>query len=125
MKNSCLLICLFITSVGITFLNCGSGGNDESGGSSSSLSADDLQSMGSATGGVRNPVCASANSAGDVILPQFVMNLPGETSWYASPVIADLDDDGRKELIAAYYSVFIYDGDGTLLDRVDGGTGRI
>jgi hypothetical protein len=128
MKNSRLLMCLFITSVCITFLNCGSGGsggNDGSGGSSSSAGTDDLQSMGSATGGVRNPVCTSANTAGEVARPQFVMNLSGETSWYASPVIADLDDDGRKELIAAYYSVYVYDGDGTLLDRVDGGGGRI
>ncbi len=57
--------------------------------------------------------------------PQWVKNLPAQTSWYASPIVADLDGDGRNELIAAYYSLYVYGSDGTLLDRVDGGSGRI
>jgi hypothetical protein len=28
------------------------------------------------------------------------MNLPGQTSWYASPVVADLDGDGLIEIVA-------------------------
>ena len=53
------------------------------------------------------------------------MNLQGQTSWYASPVVADLNGDGQNELIAAYYSLYVYDSDGALLDRADGGSGRI
>jgi hypothetical protein len=53
------------------------------------------------------------------------MNLQGQTSWYASPVVADLDGDGKNELIAAYYSVYVFASDGSLLSRADGGSGRI
>ncbi len=77
------------------------------------------------TGGERNPVCDAGASPGEVAKPQLVKNLPAQTSWYASPVITDLDGDGRNELIAAYYSLYVYGSDGTLLDRVDGGSGRI
>ena len=41
--------------------------------------------------------------------PEFVRNLAGQTSWFASPVVADLDGDGENELIAADL-----DGDGQL-----------
>ncbi len=57
--------------------------------------------------------------------PRLLMNLPGQTSWYASPLVADLDGDGSNELIAAYYSLYVYDSSGILLDRADGGQGRI
>jgi hypothetical protein len=53
------------------------------------------------------------------------MNLDGQTSWYASPVVADLDGDGENELIAAYYSVYVFDSQGRLLDRVDHNGGRV
>ena len=115
------LLTVFLASI---LLNC-SGGGSSSDITNSGNQANDNLSTGSATGGERNPVCAAAGSTGGVQRPQFVMNLSGQTSWYASPLIVDLDDDGRNELIAAYYSVFVYDSDGTLLDRVDGGSGRI
>ncbi len=98
----------------------GSSGNQQGPGISNSLPAG-----GSATGGERNPVCAVGQSAGEVAAPRFWMNLPGQTSWYASPVVADLDGDGSNELIAAYYSLYVFGSDGTLLDRADGGEGRI
>ena len=80
---------------------------------------------GSSTGGQRNPVCESAQSTGEVAAPQFLMNLKGQTGWYASPIIADLNNDGSNELIAAYYSLYVFASDGTLLDQADGGSGRI
>jgi hypothetical protein len=49
---------------------------------------------------VRNAICAAGEPAGEVQEPVFVANLRGQTSWYASPVIADLDGDGSNELIA-------------------------
>ncbi len=115
------LLTVFLASI---LLNC-SGGGSSSDTTNSGNQANDNLSTGSATGGKRNAVCAAAGSTGGVQRPQFVMNLSGQTSWYASPRIADLDDDGRNELIAAYYSVFVFDSDGTLLDRVNGGSGRI
>jgi hypothetical protein len=81
--------------------------------------------IGNATGGARNPVCAAGQSAGEVQAPAFRMNLAGQTSWFASPVVADLDGDGNNELIAAYYSVYVFDRQGRLLDRVDHNGGRV
>jgi len=81
---------------------------------------------GSSTGGVRNAICAAGEPAGEVQEPVFVANLRGQTSWYASPVIADLDGDGSNELIAAYYSVYIFDSERQLLaDSADGDDGRV
>lgn len=33
-----------------------------------------------------------------------------ETGWYSSPAVADLDGDGKMEVIAAAYSLFVLDG---------------
>ncbi len=68
------------------------------------------------------PQCQSAGGSSPVQAPAFVHNIKTEgswsqTSWFASPIIADLDGDGSNELIAAYYDVFVFDSDGTLLDR--------
>jgi hypothetical protein len=53
------------------------------------------------------------------------MTLPGETSWFASPVVRDLDGDGKRELIVAHASVFVLDADGNELAKADGGNGRV
>jgi hypothetical protein len=57
--------------------------------------------------------------------PVFVRNLSGQTSWYASPLIADLDGNGSNEVIAAYYDIFVFDSAGTLLDRTTDQQGRV
>ena len=44
-----------------------------------------------ATNAVASPPCHPAGSSGPVQAPVFVRNLSGQTSWYASPLIADLD----------------------------------
>ena len=44
------------------------------------------------------PVCAPGSSGGAVQAPVFVRNLAGQTSWFASPIIADLDGDGQLEV---------------------------
>jgi hypothetical protein len=68
----------------------------------------------------------SGESGGEVQEPVFVANLRGQTSWYASPVIADLDGDGSNELIAAYYSVYVFGSQRELLaDSNDGDDGRV
>ena len=80
---------------------------------------------GSTTGGTTNVVCTAGESAGPVQRPVFVRNLSGQTSWFAGPILADLDGDGSNELIAAYYSVYVFGSDGTLLDVAEGGEGRV
>ena len=101
----------------------GGGGRDA--GTSPRADGGRLPDGGSSTGGTRNPVCEAGTSAGEVQAPTFVDNLRGETSWFASPVITDLDGDGSNELIAAYYSVFVFGADGALLAQAEGGEGRI
>ena len=71
------------------------------------------------------PVCAPGSSSGPVQAPVFVDNLSGQTSWFASPVVADLDGDGANELIAAYYNVYVFGSDRSLLDTATDGSGRV
>ena len=78
-----------------------------------------------ATAGAAGPVCPSATPSGPVQAPVFVRNLAGQTSWFAAPVVADLDHDGSNELVAAYYDVSVFSSDGTLLDRAEDGDGRV
>jgi hypothetical protein len=80
---------------------------------------------GSTTGGETNPVCESGTSAGPVQEPELVRSLQGQTSWYAAPIVADLDGDGSNELVAAYYDVFVFDAAGELLTQNEDGDGRV
>jgi len=80
---------------------------------------------GDATGGPSTPVCDPGTSAGDVAEPVFWMNLSGQTSWFADPIVYDLDGDGTNELIAAYYSVYVFDHQGNRLAELDGGDSRV
>jgi FG-GAP-like repeat len=106
-------VALFLSFVGV--LSCSSGGD-----------SDAPRDGGSSTGGERNAVCAAGESQGAVQEPVFITNLRGQTSWYASPVIADLDGNGSKELIAAYHSVYVFDSGRRLLaDSEDGDDGRV
>ncbi|MBU1537462.1 VCBS repeat-containing protein [Myxococcota bacterium] len=82
-------------------------------------------SGGSYTGGDTNPVCTAGDSAGAVEKPVLLMKLEGQTSWYASPVVVDLDGDGTMELVAAYYDLFVFDHEGNLLARGTEGEGRV
>ena len=71
------------------------------------------------------PTCQAGSSTGPVQSPVFVRNLSGQTSWYASPVIEDLDGDGSNELIAAYYDTYVFSSSGTLIHRAEAGNGRV
>jgi hypothetical protein len=46
-----------------------------------------------------------------------MMNLPGQTAWYSSPAVADLDGDGDMEIVAPFYDIFVYDHEGNVLDQ--------
>ncbi len=86
----------------------------------------DDHSGGSTTGGERNPTCEAGVPSGAVQEPVYAMHLSGQTSWYAAPVVQDLDGDGVRELIAAYYDVYVFGPDGgEPLDVLDDGDGRV
>ncbi|MGB5658234.1 MAG: VCBS repeat-containing protein [Thermoanaerobaculia bacterium] len=82
-------------------------------------------SLAAAPGLGEPPSCEPGTSSGPVLSPVFVRNLSGQTSWYASPVIQDLDGDGSKELIAAYYDTYVFSSSGSLLHRAQVGNGRV
>jgi hypothetical protein len=77
------------------------------------------------TGGETNPVCVAGNLGGDVQQPEFVRNISGQTSWYASPVVVDLNKDHTKEVVAAYHTLYVYDAQGNVLDSAAGNGERI
>ncbi len=106
--------------------NTGGNGNAGGGGTgNSSGGGGSGNSGGSTTGGTRNPTCDVGTSTGEVQAPTFWKNLDGETSWFASPVVIDLDGDGKNELVAAYYSTYVFDDQANLLSKVSDGDGRV
>jgi len=70
-------------------------------------------------------ICPAGSPTGPVQVPVFVTNLAGQTSWFASPVVSDLDGNGTNELVAAYYDVYVFGSDGSLLHRAQEGDGRV
>lgn len=102
------------------FVACG--GSDGSGdGSSGSGGGGSSGGNGGRDGGVvledgavaETPSCKSENGAAAVQQPRFVRNVKtGETGWFASPAVVDLDKDGTMEIVAALYSTFVFDAQG-------------
>lgn len=127
-RRSSLRVTWLLGAVGTLTLAM-SGCGDEVGGGTGGAGAAGTGAAGnfggSTTGGGREPTCDAGNSPGPVAEPVFVQNLPGQTSWYASPIIQDLDGDGSNELIAAYYSLYVFGSDGQLIDEADDGEGRV
>ncbi|MBN2531198.1 MAG: VCBS repeat-containing protein [Deltaproteobacteria bacterium] len=80
---------------------------------------------GSSTGGEITVACEAGVSAGPVSEPLFWKNVRGQTSWFASPVVFDLDGDGSNELITAYYAIYVLDSNGDLLAELSDGDGRV
>ena len=53
-------------------------------------------------------------------------NIPtGETGWFSSPGLVDLDRDGRLEIVAPFYSTFVFDAKGRRLGRGTATDGRV
>ncbi len=66
------------------------------------------------------------SSSGAVAKPRFVRNIPtGETGWFSSPGLVDLDRDGRLEIVAPFYSTFVFDAKGRRLGRGTATDGRV
>ncbi len=74
---------------------------------------------------------STAVSAGGIAAPILKWQQGGcynswcETGWYSSPAVADLDGDGKPEVIASPYTLFVLNGeDGTTQWAVDPPGGR-
>jgi hypothetical protein len=58
--------------------------------------------------------------------PRFVRNIPtGETGWFSSPALVDLTGDRRLEIVAPFYSTFVYDSRGRQLGKGTATEGRV
>src|ERR1700752_2833025 len=68
----------------------------------------------------------SATAAAPVAAPRFVRNIQtGETGWFSSPGLVDLTGDGRLEIVAPFYSTFVFDAGGRLLGKGTATEGRV
>ena len=69
---------------------------------------------------------AEAASAKPVAKPRFARNIAtGETGWFSSPGLADLNGDGRLEIVAPSYSTFVFDAAGRRLGQGTATKGRV
>jgi FG-GAP-like repeat len=67
----------------------------------------------------------SANAA-SVAAPRFVRTIAtGETGWFSSPSLVDLDGDRRLEIVAPTYSTSVFDARGRLLGKGTATRGRV
>lgn len=70
--------------------------------------------------------CAPAGRTHPVRRPQFRRHIAtGETGWFSSPALADLNRDGRLEIVAPFYSTFVYTAAGRRLGRGTATDGRV
>ena len=54
--------------------------------------------------------CARTKHKAHVAKPRLVRHIPtGETGWFSSPGLADLNGDGKLEIVAPAYSTFVFD----------------
>jgi hypothetical protein len=65
-------------------------------------------------------------AAAPVAAPRFVRNInTGETGWFSSPGLVDLNNDRRLELVAPLYSTFVFDAKGRQLGKGTATKGRV
>jgi FG-GAP-like repeat len=70
--------------------------------------------------------CVRTKHKGTVAKPHLVRNIPtGETGWFSSPGLADLNADGRLEIVAPDYSTFVFDANGRQLGKGTATKGRV
>ncbi len=68
----------------------------------------------------------SAAAPAPVAAPRFVRNIStGETGWFSSPGLVDLNGDRRLELVAPFYSTFVFDAKGRQLGKGTATKGRV
>ncbi|HEX7299735.1 MAG TPA: VCBS repeat-containing protein [Solirubrobacteraceae bacterium] len=70
--------------------------------------------------------CVKGKRKATVAAPRFVRNIAtGETGWFSSPGLVDLNGDGKLEVVAADYSTFVFDGKGHPLGKGTATKGRV
>lgn len=70
--------------------------------------------------------CAAVGDTGAVSAPRHVRTIAtGETGWFSSPGLVDLDGDRRPEIVAPFYSTFVYSASGRLLGKGTASKGRV
>ena len=70
--------------------------------------------------------CPAAKGTAAVEAPRFVRTIAtGETGWFASPSLVDLNGDRRLEIVAPFYSTFVFDAKGRPLGRGTATKGRV
>jgi hypothetical protein len=68
----------------------------------------------------------AASGADRVAKPRFVRTIAtGETGWFSSPGLVDLDGDRRLEIVAPFYSTFVFDARGRLRGKGTATEGRV
>ncbi len=98
------------------FLACGDDGSASGGGTSSSGGNGGRDGSTTLEDGAtaESPACKAQGGTAAVASPQHVRNVKtGETGWFASPAVVDLDGDGKSEIVAALYSTFVFGADGS------------
>jgi FG-GAP-like repeat len=69
---------------------------------------------------------AATAQAAKVAAPRFMRTIPtGETGWFSSPGLVDLNGDGRLEIVAPSYSTFVFDAGGHMLAKGTATKGRV
>lgn len=72
------------------------------------------------------PGCRDEGGRNPVSPPHFVRNInEGETAWRTSPAVVDLDRDGKKEIVAPFYNLYVYDAAGKRLAKASATGDRI
>jgi hypothetical protein len=70
--------------------------------------------------------CADRGATHAVRRPAFVRRIAtGETGWFSSPSLVDLNGDGRLEIVAPFYSTFVFNAKGHQLGRGTATGGRV
>jgi hypothetical protein len=70
--------------------------------------------------------CKSEGGGAPVAQPTFVRNIQtGETGWFSSPAVVDLDKNGKKEIVAPFYSTFVFDAQGNKIGKGTVTGGRV
>jgi hypothetical protein len=70
--------------------------------------------------------CRAQGGTAPVAAPRFVRTIrTGQTGWFSSPGLVDLDGDGSKEIVAPFYSTFVYGATGKRLGTGTATQGRV
>ncbi len=73
-----------------------------------------------------SPSCRSQGGKAAVARPSLVRNIrSGETGWYSSPALVNLDGRPGLEIVAPFYSTFVYSSTGKRLGTGTASKGRV